>query len=102
MPFDSNRVECGPGWAHLYEPLIALVEKKGGTVLQVKEKFGGLRFYYGPADDVIERAIRLAEQASAVTCETCAAPGELRGRDWIVTLCQSCWDKREAARAARV
>ena len=46
---------------------------------QVKEKFGTLRFYYTGGDDRIDGMVRMAESMSAVTCETCGAPGKLRG-----------------------
>lgn len=107
MPFDALGVECSAGWAALYEPLIALVEKKGGTVLQVKEKFGGLRFYYtapevGPDQvDVVEQAVQLAEKASWHICEECGEPAKSRDGGWIRTLCSLCHQDRETQRIER-
>ena len=54
---------------------------------QVKEKFGGLRFYYIGGDDEIEGMVRMAEAMSMVTCEVCGSPGQLRSGGWIRTLC---------------
>ena len=54
---------------------------------QVKEKFGGLRFYYDGGDDAIDGMVRMAESWAANTCETCGKPGSVRGGGWIVTLC---------------
>lgn len=54
---------------------------------QVKEKFGGLRFYYDGGDDYISGLSSMAESMSVVTCEDCGAPGQQRSGGWIRTLC---------------
>lgn len=56
---------------------------------QVKEKFGGLRFYYDGGDDQIYGMVRMAESWAAHTCETCGAPGKMRGRGWMYTACDT-------------
>lgn len=61
---------------------------------QVKEKFGGLRFYYNGGDDVVDGMVRMAESWAAYTCEECGKPGSTRGGGWIRTLC----DEHEAER----
>ena len=61
-------------------------------VEQIKEKFGGLRFYYQGGDDHISGMVRLAEVWAGYTCETCGDKGERRSGGWIRTLC----DKHEA------
>ena len=38
---------------------------------QVKEKFGGLRYYYCGGDDVIDGMVQMAELLSNRTCEVC-------------------------------
>ena len=38
-------------------------------ILQVKEKFGGLRFYVNGANDTIRRSLEAAVQESLHTCE---------------------------------
>jgi hypothetical protein len=58
---------------------------------QVKEKFGGLRFYYNGGDDVIDGMVRMAESWAVNTCETCGNLGTMRHGGWIRTLC----DKHE-------
>jgi hypothetical protein len=62
------------------EPLVAGHEFK---VLQVKEKFGNLRFYVrfdglrlSHADDAISRRIDAAMEESFHTCEVCGKPGD--------------------------
>jgi len=57
---------------------------------QVKEKFGGLRFYISNGDDVVYGMISLAENLSSRTCEDCGAPGTPRKGAWIRTMCDKC------------
>ncbi len=64
------------------------------TVEQIKEKFGGLRFYYQGGDEHISGMVRMAESWAGHSCEECGAPGEMRSGGWVKTLC----DKHEAER----
>jgi hypothetical protein len=59
------------------------------VAVQVKEKWGGLRFYVINSDDYIDGAIALAESLALRTCEICGAPGKPRGGGWVRTLCDS-------------
>ena len=87
----------GNGWFdtvwRLYEdlePLIADAEKATGRpfeVLQVKEKFGGLRFYANYTTDAVRSRIDAARAESLRTCEICGQPGTQREHRWIRTLC---------------
>lgn len=54
---------------------------------QVKEKFGGLRFYVNSATDNQYALISFAESMSYRTCETCGAPGKTYTDGWHTTLC---------------
>lgn len=56
-------------------------------VVQVKEKFGGLRFYYDGGDEHIHGMVQIAEAMSVHICEVCGKPGKLRSGGWIRTLC---------------
>lgn len=56
-------------------------------IRQIKEKFGGLRFYYDGGDDRVYGMVRMAESWASVSCEDCGAPGEQTGGGWIKTLC---------------
>jgi hypothetical protein len=73
------------------EPLVAEFEQAGGQkfeVLQVKEKFGGLRFYVNcRKEGAIRQRIGIAVDESFRTCEICGQPGTLREDSWIKTLC---------------
>jgi hypothetical protein len=64
------------------------------VVEQIKEKFGGLRFYYSGGDDTISGMVSMAESWASHTCETCGKPGRQRSGGWIRTLC----DEHEAER----
>lgn len=97
--------ECGDGWYNIINQLCANIqhhvdwaqeqkEKYGRgegcsqvMAVQIKEKFGTLRFYTNGGDEQIRGMIRMAESMSAVTCEECGAPGKMRGRNWIYTAC---------------
>jgi hypothetical protein len=59
------------------------------VAVQVKEKFGTLRFYYHGGDDVIDGMVGMAESMSAVTCEECGNPGTDTKGGWIRTLCET-------------
>lgn len=53
------------------------VEEKVPIVTQVKEKFGGLRFYVNGANDEQYGMIRFAEAMSYKTCEVCGSRGKI-------------------------
>ena len=70
---------------------------------QVKEKFGGLRYYYQSSfpygsmqDEIMQAIVNNAEQAAERTCEICGthdykAKVETRVRNyWYKTLCRDC------------
>ena len=89
----------GPGWYQIVADLIDRITSvtTDFKIEQVKEKFGGLRFYYitGDLDDLDVSAIRAyviaAENKSFETCEETGKPGVLmrrKGRQygWVRTL----------------
>ena len=86
----------GPGWKKITEPVVALCEKEGASIAQIKEKFGGLRFYLnsGNANPAVREAIKQAEIECSKTCEDCGAPGRLTTDGWWRTLCNNCEGKR--------
>lgn len=59
------------------------------VAVQVKEKFGTLRFYYDGGDEVVAGMVNMAESMSGLTCEMCGNLGTRGGVGWIRTLCQS-------------
>lgn len=78
-------------------------------VHQVKEKFGGLRYYYGLSEQArqdptiaprMDALIRQAEALAGRTCEECGEPGTLIKGAYLRTLCPTCEAARAAARGA--
>lgn len=93
--FDLFGIECGKGWASLYEPLMERCAKEGVTIHQIKEKFGGLRFYVDRALPDLYDAIHAAEMRSFHICEDCGEPGKLRSmKGWLRTMCDTCHGAR--------
>jgi len=94
-------IETGDGWFKIIDQLsadITLLDEKNGTTtiaVQVKEKFGALRFYVESGSDAVYDLIDAAEEESLKTCEMCGEPGELRGVGWVSTMCDKCWAKKE-------
>ena len=92
----------GDGWQLLVEKAIerihaatASVPPHSITIVQIKEKLGGLRIYAdwrGLPDDVaakVQEAIELAEARAECTCETCGASGRLHNDGgWLLTRCE--------------
>jgi len=83
--------ECGDGWEPVIRRLSEKLEPLGIEAHQVKEKFGGLRFYVGPASEEALDLIEEAESLSLMTCEECGGLGNTgEDRGWITTLCDAC------------
>lgn len=91
----SGTLECSSGWwpivAKLDRDIAELVPDY--SLLQVKEKFGGLRYYValpaGAPEEEIHRLIAAAETTAGFTCEFCGEPGRSRNTGWIKTLCDA-------------
>ena len=102
---------CGEGWWPILESLCSNIQHHLDwknktvetvpqvTVAQIKEKFGGLRFYYDGGDDEIRGMVRMAEAWADASCEECGAPGKRRDGGWIKTLCDHHATERDVARA---
>jgi hypothetical protein len=99
----------GIGWYNLIYTLTNCIDRRlehlnkdGGNrkvvIEQIKEKFGGLRYYAdGDVDEQMAGMIDFAESLSYTICEECGAPGKLRSGGWMRTLC----DKHEEERQSR-
>lgn len=62
-------------------------------VRQVKEKFGGLRFYKNGGDKRYNEHVQAMQIQSYYTCEECGDPGTFRGDlGWVRTLCTACYE----------
>lgn len=84
-------LEVGAGWL----PLVAELGEKlvftcpGLRVVQVKEKFAGLRVYYdGPHDPAVEDLIIAYSNRLQSVCDQCGEPGRTGVRNgWYSTRC---------------
>lgn len=90
-----------PGWVwyHIREHFISCwsrLEDKPEPVVaaQVKEKFGGLRFYTNGHDEFCSGLIDMAECMSECTCEVCGGPGKLITNGWWHCICPECEDRK--------
>lgn len=94
-------IECGEGWDELIKPLIECVERHNENALeenkieivQIKEKFGGLRFYtHGKKLDELENLLEAAENEAIHTCEICGSKTDIgqTADGWITTCCRKC------------
>ena len=67
-------------------------------ITQIKEKFGGLCFYYVGGDNEIRGMVRLAESMSYKICESCGTTHNVgRTKGWFYTVCKPCYDKNSRA-----
>ncbi len=104
-PIDERGIECGNGWFALIDRLSRACENEIDTLMaqgapkegwpriaQIKEKFGGLRFYvHGPlSDDLREQIVQAEHEGSLCICERCGAAGKLREGRWRRTYCDNC------------
>lgn len=103
--------EVGNGWERIIRDLSLNLEFLNERTpvwveaIQVKEKFGTLRFYVsfrdaGPRQDarwwgdIVFALTDEAEMRSMFVCEECGGYGTRREGGWIRTLCDACWEKR--------
>lgn len=106
--------ECGDGWFDLIWELSEKIEKLENTnesmdkkakrlllgnnsinVVQVKEKFGGLRFYIDGGIKGCQKLVNEYESKSYTICEVCGKEGKVRTGKWIKTLCDECYKKEK-------
>lgn len=100
--------ECDEGWYNLIDKLCSVMEnyikhqlpddiQDEVYAVQIKEKFGGLRFYISHSDPFLDGAIAMAERMSYTICESCGAPVDKKNpaplKRIIKTLCKSCNSK---------
>ena len=96
---------CGDGWFDLIDEMCGNIQNRMENVnrgkddndhliceaTQVKEKWGGLRFYVQGSDDYIDGVIDLAESMSYRICSHCGSPSTpQKNRGWIYTMCDQC------------
>ena len=90
-------VGVGNGWLGIIQRLFETLIKLGWNreVLQIKEKFGGLRIYLNDVPENYYHFIEQAEKDSYEICEVCGEPGEQsKINGWIFTLCEEHRDEK--------
>jgi hypothetical protein len=98
-------IACGDGWYTLIDTMCGNIKNQMENVnrnkpkeehivceaTQVKEKWGGLRFYVQGSDNFIDGIIDLAESMSYRICSECGNQSAAqKRRGWIYTLCDNC------------
>ena len=96
--------ECNDGWYDLIDNLCESIQNYIDSndipqfvASQVKEKFGGLRFYGDGGDNYIDGMISFAEDLSYKTCEKCGSIEDVSQtkNGWITSLCKPCMNELE-------
>lgn len=103
--FENQIDNVGKGWHPLCKILDTAIKDQypNYEIAQIKEKFGGLRFYYtlpdSARDEQVEALVRSAETLSYIICEECGEPGKLRNLGhWRLTRCDTHYESAKAAR----
>jgi hypothetical protein len=82
------------GWFHIIYELSEKISQSDPNcvAIQVKEKFGGLRFYVGPSTKTVLDIINEYEYKAYKTCENCGTEEGVKQHSggWIKTLCDNC------------
>ena len=107
-------VAVGEGWWPIVESLCGQIQHhidwrtKYGNIVpqvvvhQIKEKFGGLRFYYEGGDDQIQGMVNMAESWAEHSCEDCGVPATRKTTGWIKNVCDKHFDEIEARKKERL
>lgn len=90
--------ECADGWFSILdtyckriEAILNELDERNVYVIQVKEKFGTLRFSLNSSEDRIDAVVRELERMSGKICEFCGSAGTRRSlRGWTKTVCDAC------------
>lgn len=91
VPLERALTCVGRGWAPLVAHVYGARDAIEGQVniIQVKEKWGGLRIYTDVINDKLDIIRSKAELDSFHVCEECGAPGCLRkGSTLYLTRCE--------------
>lgn len=102
-PTLGKHIDCGPGWFQiimdLHNDLVRI--DPNYRIFQIKEKFGGLRFYYSAStkelQETMQPYVNLAERRSFGRCEITGQPGYLmtkggRLRTLAITFLNEGWE----------
>lgn len=98
---------CNEGWYDLLDSLLGKIREylsipkepsetnsnlNDFKILQIKEKFGTLRFYFDGGNSYIFNLVRLTEKESQFICEYCGSKENIGiTTGWITTCCETCY-----------
>jgi hypothetical protein len=99
-------ITCGRGWFTLINELCSRIDlldsEREIRVLQIKEKFGGLRFYVSKSIPEIDSLISEYEHKSYNICEFCGSSNDLkRSKGWIKVACRECRENNSFLRRSK-
>jgi len=95
--------ECGDGWVGLIDELCGCLQwhtdknsYQQVEAIQVKEKFGGLRFYTNCKDKYLDGYIDFAEHLSFKVCDQCGSTKDItQTKGWVRTICKKCLEEKD-------
>jgi len=109
-------LECGAGWKDIVDRTHEKLKyiDPDYTIFQIKEKFGGLRYYFDTSleygstpHNIMNDIVSAAEFEASNTCEMCGTSGRIKEVElrvdhyWYYTYCKECSDKHIAERNER-
>jgi hypothetical protein len=101
-------LECGDGWKSIVDRTHEKLKHidPDYTIIQVKEKFGGLSYYFDASveydsiqHDIMNDIVAAAERMASLTCEICGADSYMDNVEtrvhhhWYYNYCEKCSDK---------
>lgn len=98
-PIQLFGFEVQEGWYFIISMLMGYIDSHlkrnpqldNFKIIQIKEKFGTLRFYHRGGDEVIHQMVAMVEELSWTTCEFCGSNQNImRSKPWIKTACKNC------------
>ena len=102
-------IDTGDGWFKIIDLLCKILQWNTDNneypqieATQVKEKYGGLRFYTNGGNEHQSGQISYACHLSKITCEECGSMDNVtQTTGWIVTLCPGCLKKYKKERGLK-
>ena len=97
-------IETPDSWYHIIDALCLSIQNyldenyilPQVEAVQVKEKFGTLRFYISGGDEIIDGFINAAEEESSKICAGCGSYTDVKPtKGWITYLCPTCTKKEK-------
>jgi hypothetical protein len=100
---DLISFDCGEGWKDLLLEALAVLSGTPAKIVQVKEKFGGLRIYADNLTREQDNRLLEIEKKSLRICESCGTKEEVtREGSWIKTFCKTCRIGRHKSESVKV